>query len=339
MQKKFTIVIVLIVVIIAAFFTIGRYSDQSINTIKIGYNSQSLNYAPIMVGLEKGFFESEKYNLEFMPLKSGKEIRQSVATGQLDMGATSATNFFTSISVGAPLKIISPMTMTRVLLFVRPDNEIQTFEDLRGKTIQGGKIGQSEAVFINALKKEGISVSEIEFKDIDKEYRAMALMEKRVLDAIPGSSYNDEGYGDFGVVIHREWLEKGYGDQYWPNTVIATNTDFLENEEEVVEFVIQGLIKSQKFIKENQEESAQIISDHINKESFGTADFTPNEILNSWSNGLNYSLWYDPSILVEMAQLAFENRVLEKNLTQDDLLDLRFKNMLEESQNEVYESY
>ncbi|XOU94604.1 MAG: ABC transporter substrate-binding protein [Candidatus Kerfeldbacteria bacterium] len=336
-MSKVEQVLIIVAIIVICFLLFSSNTTETRPTIKIGYNSQSVNYGPMMIGIEKGYFENDDYNIEVVALKSGKDIRQGAATGQLDLGLSSASNFFTIIAADAPVKIIAPVAVSNTLLFVRPDDGIETFEDLKGKVIQGGKSGQSEFVFVRALKIEGIDISEIEFLDIDKGFRPLALMEQKVLDAIPGSSYNKGNFDDFGIAVHKEWVEKGYGDTSWPNTVIATNTEFLENNNEVIEFILGALIKSHEYFENNTEDSAQLIADHINRESLETAEYTKEEVLISLNSGLNFSLWYDPSQLVDMAQTSFESGALEKNLTQDDLLDLRYEELLKKAQDEIYD--
>lgn len=336
-MSKVELSLITICIVVIGILLFSSNAPEVKPTIKIGYSSSSVNYGPMMIGVEKGYFESNDYNIEVVALKSGKDIRQGLATGHLDMGLSSASNFFTIIAAGAPVKIISPVTVSNTLLFVRPDNEIETFEDLKGKIIQGGKSGQSEFVFTRALKMEGIDISEIEFLDIEKEFRAHALTDQKVLDAIPNSSYNKGNFDDYGIIVHKEWLEKGYGDKSWPNTVIASNDEFLENNNDAIEFILDAFVKSHKYFEENTEDSAQLIANHINRESLGTADYTKEEILNTLGSGLSYSLWYDPTELVEMAEISFESGALENNLSKDDLLDLRFEDILKNAQDEIYD--
>jgi hypothetical protein len=51
---------------------------------------------------------------------------------------------------------------------------------------------------------------------------------------------------------------------------------------------------------------------------------------------VSYLLWEDTSTVVNMAKISFEMGKVGKLLTENDLYDFRFKEMLESAQNEIY---
>ena len=305
--------------------------------IRVGYNVQSVNYGPIMVAHEKGFFGNTGVEIKLVPLKSGKEVRQCLAAGQLDMGAACPTDFFPLVAAGAPVVIIAPLTVSNTTVFVRPDSKIETFADFEGKRIEGGRGGHSEFVFRRALKKEGVDVSEIEFIHVGNIYRCMALMVKQVIDVVPMSFYGAHDLQKYGAVVHREWQEKGYADHYWLNKVIGINSDFLRNRTVEVELFIDAMIHTQRYMIDNREESAEIIAQHIKAGSQGAKEFQAAEILQIWDSGVHYTLWYDPRIFTELSNTLVETGMLKREIPPDEIYDPRFEHKLRSAHIEIYE--
>ena len=306
--------------------------------IRIGYNAQSVNYGPIMVAHEKGFFEIGGVDIELVPLKSGKEVRQCLAAGQIDLGAACPTDFFPLVAAGAPIAIIAPLTVSNTSVFVRPGSGIETFADFEGKRVEGGRGGHSEFVFRSALKKEGVDVSKIEFVHVGNIYRGMALMVKKVIDVAPLSFYGANDLQESGAVVHREWLEKGYADQYWLNKAIGINRRFLRERAAEVEPFIDAMIQAQRYMVDNREESAAILARRIKTSSEGAKEFQAAEILQIWDSGVHYVLWYDPSIYTELSRTLFENGMLKREVRPDEIYDPRFEDTLRSAHIDIYES-
>lgn len=334
---KFFIIVLSILLINHCNILKDEKNNHDVN-IRISYNPESVNYGPIIVAYEKGFFNRSGYNIELIPVKSGREVRQGLAANHLDIGIASPTDFFSLIAAGAPVRIVAPLTITNTLVFVRPDNRIMTFQDFKGKKVQGGRGSAPEFVFRRALKKEGVDISDIEFIHIEDIYSGVALMTSKVVDVIPISLYEMIDLQKYGAVVHREWVEKGYSNEYWLNKVIGANIEFLLKNPGAMEIVIEAIIDAQKFIVTNREESAKIIAQHIKHGTQGVKNFLPDDIIKIWGKGVSYTLWYEPNMLLEISQILVEIGMIKKELSLDEVYDSRFETKLKSAHLEVYES-
>jgi ABC-type nitrate/sulfonate/bicarbonate transport system substrate-binding protein len=272
-----------------------------------------------------------------IPLKSGKEIRQAIASGWTDVALTNAINFLVLSDLGAPVKMLFPCTLSSIVVFVRPDGEIQTFDDLKGKKIYGA-LGQSWFVFTRVLKEHGILESDFEFVDIDKDYRGMALLQQKIIDAIPTNIYNEGPLEELGAIRLKQWEEEGYSREVWPATFIGVNTDYLNSYSDRVETFIDVMIETQKFIVNNQEEAAELISKHINEGTVGVANFSPDRVLESWQKGVKYTMWFDTDILIDMAKFISEGGQTKSNISLEQMFDFRFIEKIRSAQKEIYGS-
>jgi len=308
------------------------------NVIKVGYMPGNMNGAPFYVAYTKGFFNEHNLKIETIPLSSGSEVKQALSAGQIDISFAGASNFFIPISKGVPIKIIAPMSFTHTYLYVRPDNKTRTFEDLIGKSIAISPGGINEYEIRRVLKKENIDTSKINFVNIiDKVNRPIALMDKKIVDAVPVDYEDLAKYSELGAILHEEWGTKGYADQYKLDTVIAVNEDFKRSHPLFVEQFIDGLIEGHRLMKSNPKEAAEIVSSYIKTDTNGALVYLPENLNEMWKNKiLVYTLWDDPTTLVEMSKIAVEIKQIDSNLTLDQIYDLSFEEKLKDAQNEIY---
>jgi len=341
MKTKKTIIIILSLLIVIAtisIFICRQYINRNNkDTIKIGYNIESVDQGAIIVAYEKEIFAKHNIQVQLIPFKSGKETQQALALGQIDIGSAGATNFLIPIAKGAPVKIIAPGAVAPTLVFVRPDSKIKTLHDLIGKSV-ASRLGENSNLALGfALKKEGIKLQDIEFLDIDKPLRPLALMEKETVDAAVATEYEEKIYLEYGAIPLEEWQTKGYINKTFPRAVIAVNTDYFNENKKDTESFIDSLIESQRFIKDNPDEAAKIISEHIDKGSNGAVKFSAEEVKNTWIE-MKYILWYDPNDLMEVAEMAKEVGNIESVPSLNEIFDFSFKEKLINAQNEIYPS-
>ena len=340
MKRKIMYGILCIFLIVLAIFLYYSWfaPAQKANLIKVGYVTGGMDYAPFYIAYTKGFFSEHNVTAETVPLSSSSEIKLALSTGQIDVGFVGSVNLFVPISKGVPIKIIGPMASAKTYLYVRPDNKIRTFEDLIGKTIAVISLGGSNEYEVRRiLKKENIDASKINFVSMEKAYRPIALMEKKVIDAAPIDQSEVAKYLELGAVPLEEWGTKGYDSQDKPESVMAINEEFKHSNPLLVEQFIDALIEGHKFIKSNPEEAAEIVSSYIKTESEGTIVYSPEDISTMWKNNkLKYNLWYDPAIFVDMSKIAVELGQLNTSLTLDQIFDLSFEEKLKNAQNEIY---
>lgn len=319
-------------------FAYALIAFEKENVIRIGYNVESLNYAPLIMAYEKGFFEKKGLDIKLIQLKGGKEIKQALSTGNIDIGLGGAANFFTPMEKGAPIIIVAPLSLSPTYLFVDKNSDIKTFEDLEGKNVAASPGGSSYTHLLYVLKKEEINYKNIKFIDLDKAPKFLALIEKKAIDAALVSEQEEEKYRETGAVLHEEWEKKGYSQSKFPRTIIVMHKNFLSKIEDADKF-IDAIIEAHAFIHSNPKESSIVISNHIKKGTNGAVIYSPEEIENIWEeNKLTYVLWYDPNMLLEIVQIEKETGQLEKTLTLNQIFNPIFEEKLKKAQYNIYGS-
>jgi ABC-type nitrate/sulfonate/bicarbonate transport system substrate-binding protein len=344
-KRTLIISVVLILSILIIVYALTYYikpvkneNTSPLPKIKVGYKLTNLDSVPIILAYEKGYFRDQGIDVELIQV-SGSDAPVAVVSQQVDLVVAGAPRFYSPIEKGAPVRIISPISTTRVELLVRPLANITTFKDLEGKKVSYGT-GKStnELLLRYILAKENVDLKKVNFLELDNQYLHTMLMEQKSLDAI---FISDAGYVDaaekLGAVIMPAWKDSKYEKESSSGTIIAANTDFLNNNEEITRAFFRGVIEADSYLKSNLNESVIIVTKFYRDNSNGAVDFKSEELKSLIDQGkVSYYLWEDPFWIVGMAQTSSELNITKHALSIDELYDLRFKDMLKSAQNEIY---
>ncbi len=337
MKYKNTLLLIAFFILLA----IGLLYLRPIPTVKgevirVGYNPQSLNHAPIMVGIEKDFFNKRGVRVEFIPMNGSKEVKQGLASGSIDIGLAGSGNFYLLVSKGVPVKIITTISFSPSYVMVRA-NELVSFKDMEGKRIADNPTGSSANNLLSVMQAEGVDIKKAKFVDIDTELKILALMNQKVVDIVPVDDVEYEQYLKAGAIVLPEWITKGYSNKNVARTSVAVNTAFLDSQEVLIRLFLDGLTDSLDFIENNPHDAAQLVAAYMNKESLGVIEFTSEEIEKEWQQKtVIYSAAGNPTQLEKEATMAYEIGVLEKKITLQNFYDSRFATKLEAAEKNIY---
>ena len=105
-----------------------------------GHRTRSGPGAPFWAGYvadRKGFFAAEGIDFQFVALQSAFNLTQAVVSGDAQVINFTVLSMATAVAGGAPLKLVaSTQDVPTIDLIAQP--EINTWADLRGKTVGGG---------------------------------------------------------------------------------------------------------------------------------------------------------------------------------------------------------
>lgn len=99
----------------------------------ISHNSESITIAPILYGIEKGFYRNEGIQLDFRFLRADLAAAAIASSQELDYMISTGTAFRAAVR-GLPLKIVA-YGFTQPLFYLMTQPPIQGIKDLRGKKI------------------------------------------------------------------------------------------------------------------------------------------------------------------------------------------------------------
>ena len=134
----------------------------------------------------------------------GPDVMQAILAGELDVGATASEAAISGRANGAPIYVVAGFAKGGARLVARPDGNIKSIKDLKGKKVGVTRGGIHEVLLIAELAQAGLSASDQPGKDVQLVFLAFADLNQALLgknlDAImqsePQSSQAiNKGYG------------------------------------------------------------------------------------------------------------------------------------------------
>lgn len=227
--------------------------------IRFGVGS-AIAYNPVYVAKEKGFYEEEGLDVEFLWLQAAPEVVQAVIGGSADGGVGGSFGFIAGVSKGAPVITTSIYAYggERIALAVRKDLGIKNFKDLYGKKVafQSGSIGQQ--MFTELCVKEGLDMSKVDTVFLNNVDMPAAVASKTV-DAIVTWEPQPSLLESKGLVTI---LQRGGKYLKSPGCVIFGNAFIKSNRDAVLRFT-KAHFRASQFIRQNPKEASVINSKYV----------------------------------------------------------------------------
>jgi NitT/TauT family transport system substrate-binding protein len=231
---------------------------------KIGFAANTLCIAPLQLALENGYYEEEGLKWEIIQLSDG-EAMNLLTNGSVDGLMTLMVGLIQPLANGLPVQIPLAVHTGCIKTLVRSDSPVQTYADLKGKTIGGGSPSASAVLFTKRyLTGKGFKVDG-ENADISFIYQSAAelplLLERGGVDAIvltdPAAQIAQDTKG------YRAIINNGTDEEYKNEfcCVVPVRSETIKEHPEATAKFLRAVQKAAKFVQENPEEAAQILSD------------------------------------------------------------------------------
>lgn len=201
-MKKTILIAGSIVLLIIA----GVYIFQSMKTetkeknqkesIKLVIDTTKVASIPFILAKNKGFFDEENLDVEFISLKKGEFLPELLIHGDVDIGAAAvAAELFNAYNQGAEFYIVADNLQNVEWLMIRNDladnNSIETLKDLKGKTIRTSGEGKGNYYALGKmLEGVGLDITrDVKLSKLENSETLPALESKRIDAALVGEPY------------------------------------------------------------------------------------------------------------------------------------------------------
>jgi NitT/TauT family transport system substrate-binding protein len=165
MKKKMTLIFLFGLVFYGIPFASWAQTRVKVGALKLS------NTAPIFIGMDKGFFESEGIKVEPVWFKAAQPIAVATATGDIDVGATGLTaGLYNSIGQGMKIAVVADKgrewpgyRLTALLVNTEQwRTGVRDLKDLKGKRVGITQIGSTfHYILGNLLEKKGMSLNDV----------------------------------------------------------------------------------------------------------------------------------------------------------------------------------
>ena len=165
MKKKIIFIACFIILIVFCFIPIiinknKIKENDNLKVVKVAEVAHTIFYAPAYAAISKGFFEEEGIKIDLILTSGADKVTAAVLSDDVDVGFCGSEATIYVYNSGQEDYIVNFARLTKkdgAFLVSREKYENFTLEDLKGKTVIGGrKGGMPEMTFEWALKQNGI---------------------------------------------------------------------------------------------------------------------------------------------------------------------------------------
>lgn len=247
--------------------------DLNICYVKSPFNLQNIVMKENRM-LEKEFAGSD-VKVIWHEINSGAKQAQALAAGALDVSAVMNTaSLLLAVGVGNDLVIATGAAHpNRVFALVGKKGHNYSVKDLKGKTVAGPRGTVLHQMLVAALKKEGMTMQDIQFVSMDPPKAYAALVGNSVDAALLAAGLvvkaNDAG---MKTITTAEGLVK-------PNLVMVARRAYAEEHPDLLKRVVAVHRKAHAWINENKEKAlemgakAQGVSPEVAQKLFDWSSF------------------------------------------------------------------
>ena len=251
-----------------------KKEETRLTKVTLNEVAHSIFYAPMYVAIEEDYFKDEGIDLELVTGFGADKTMTAVLSGQADIGFMGSESSIYTYNEGAKDYVVNFAQLTQRagnFLVSREPIEDFSWEDLKGKTVLGGrKGGMPEMVFEYILKQN----------DIDPEKDVMI---NQNIDFGSTAAAFSGGQGDFTVEFEPgattlEAAGKGYvvaslGKEsgYVPYTAFSAKKSYLEEHPDLIQSFTDALQKGMDYVNTHiPEEIAKVIQPQFKENDLET---------------------------------------------------------------------
>lgn len=233
--------------------------------VRVGY-FPNVTHAAALIGVEKELFKKElgSTKLTTQTFNAGPDEVNALLGESLDIayiGSGPAINAY-SKSKGAAVKLIAGATSGGAQLVTKP--EINSIEDLKGKTIATPQLGNTQDVALKKYLAEKGLTGQVTVTNVENA-ASLDLFKKGDIQAIWGPQpWAARIVAEAGAKVLVDEKSLWEGGQF-PTTVIIVRTKFLHEHPETVEAVLKGHIAATDWAKANSDDAKTTVNAALEK--------------------------------------------------------------------------
>lgn len=198
--------------------------------------------------IEKGLYSALGIEFDNAQAEDNQGRMSLFSRGDIDVADGDPSSYIPGINNGVPVKLVGNMWRYSGCYWLVANNDIQSFEDLKGKTIgTAGASGGMKLSVLKMLEENGISEDEVTLVANGTYQKAYATLVSGEVDAtIIHNPYASLAVAEgIGHPLGRAW---DYIPDYYTGTIIAGN-DFIENHPDELQRFITAYYKVHEQVK------------------------------------------------------------------------------------------
>lgn len=262
----------------------GETEGTKLKTINIGYQKGNTLHILKESGILDEAAKEKGLSVKWELFTHGNTLMEGIYAGAIHFGhAADGPGIFAQAS-NKPFYYVGADNPNPegVGIVVLKSSGITKLEDLKGKKVGALKGGNHHYSTVLALESVGLTTDDVEWVYPKDAAQGRALFETGQIDAL--ASY-DPFFASAELETDSITLINGNIDGYPNRTFYFATESFVEQNPELVEFVLEKIDESDKWANENREEvigimtealgiKEEVISKQINRRTFGATEIT-----------------------------------------------------------------
>lgn len=269
----------------------------------------------------QGYYEEYGINAKY---KAGSSVVETVGTGQCMWGTDHIATMLVPVTNGVNMTFVAGAHIGCKSIYVPADSDIQTVEDLKGKTIaiHDGMGNSDQNICYRLLDEYGVDpTTDVKFSNIEDSAATVSAMENGEVDASIFSDYFVlANYKDGMRRICSITSSSEFQDEAC--CVTAMNNDFIEENPVHAKYVVKAIKRAGEYNRLNPDEAIQAMYD---------TDMMTGEVENQtefW-NSLHFGLSdvFTERALREIADDYLRLGIITQDMTVDEVMELAWTNV------------
>jgi NitT/TauT family transport system substrate-binding protein len=223
------------------------------------------------VAEEKGFFKKYGADVKLVWFVTYTDSISALSAGQLDANSQTWSDTMAPLAKGVPLKVVlvNDNSAGNDALMVGP--KIASFKDLKGKTVALEEFSVSHFVLVTALAKNGMSQKDVKVVNMSAGDAAAAFLAGRVDAAVVWNPWvNQIQTSGKGKALFTSKDMPGL----IPDLLVAQEKSLAANRKDYIG-MIKAWYDTEKFIRDNPDEAAKIMSKVVSMDAGEYKVFLP----------------------------------------------------------------
>lgn len=191
------------------------------------------SWAAFAVARDQGYFAEEGLDVELQFPGATGDVLQSIAVGRTDIGTPAAEGLFAALEQGQDLTMTYAWTRGAVsALGVKSDSDIDSFSDLKGKTVGVPSLSSGTKVLADAcLELVGLDPSQVKYIAVGTGSPALDALQRDRVDALMLYDTEYAAMENSGADL-RTILPEEFEDLF--STTFATSDEWLDDNADVM---------------------------------------------------------------------------------------------------------
>jgi NitT/TauT family transport system substrate-binding protein len=227
---------------------------QSKTRLRVGYLHTVAVDGQIWTGIDQGLFDRQGLDLDMRQFNTGLEIFQALIGGSLDVLATGAVLSNFPARGQGKVFLINDIEVATAQLWVRADQGIQSFDDLKGKRIATA-MGTTAHVFLDTA----LRANKVDPKNVELLNQTMpAAVTSFISGAVPAVAL----WVPFNITVRDNVpgaVKLADAAAYYPQAAIiggwAAGNDYFDANKETLAKLIKGWAEANDHIVEHSSEA------------------------------------------------------------------------------------